>query len=138
MRRSLLFAALLATGCIPEDGPLMEPGEDCLECHGGSGGEEDGPAWSVAGTMGGQGSSVSVRDATGRSFTLHAARNGNFYSAESLQYPITVAVDGEEMPDPVPDILAPAGTCIDNRCCSGTRCGCNDCHGGGDGGGGGD
>jgi hypothetical protein len=41
------------------------------------------------------------------------------------------------MSQDVPDILSPAGTCIDARCCSGTRCGCNDCHGsGGDGGGG--
>jgi hypothetical protein len=127
MRRTLLIAALLGAGCIPEEGPLMDPGEDCLECHGGS--EDDAPAWTIAGTMGGKGSDVRVRDADGKSFTLHTARNGNFYSREKLRYPITVVVDGEEMEDPVPDILSPPGTCVDDRCCVGSRCGCNDCHG---------
>jgi hypothetical protein len=33
-----LAAALLALACVPSEGPLMEPGRDCLECHGGDGG----------------------------------------------------------------------------------------------------
>jgi hypothetical protein len=112
------FAALLAAGCIPENGPMMEPGSDCLECHGGGGGEEDAVAWTVAGTLGGQGSKVSIRDANGRSFTLTANQAGNFYTRESVRFPLVVAVDGEQMRDPV------------------TYGGCNRCHGSGGNGGG--
>jgi hypothetical protein len=94
------------------------PGEDCLECHGG--GESDARAWTVAGTYGGQGARVVITDATGWTFTLHAARNGNFYTAESVKFPLQVSVDGERMADPV------------------TYGGCNSCHGNGGEGGGGD
>lgn len=135
MRLGLFLGALLGAGCVPESGPLMEAGADCLECHGGSGGEEEARAWSVAGTMGGKGSRVVVTDATGWTFTLHAARNGNFYTAEDVAYPIRVAVDGEEMADAVPSPLS-TGACIESRCCTGSRCGCNDCHGDGRDGGG--
>jgi hypothetical protein len=126
MNRAFLIAALLGAGCVPENGPLMDPGKDCLECHGG--GQSDGPGWSAAGTFGGKGSRVWIRDATGWSFTLPTAENGNFYTAEELVYPIRVAVDGEEMEDDVPSPLSTTA-CIDDHCCAGSRCGCNDCHG---------
>jgi len=127
LRRALLLGALLCAACVPENGPLMEPGEDCLECHGGA--EDDARAWSAAGTMGGKGSRVVITDANGWTITLRSAENGNFYTAEDLRYPVRVSVDGDEMPDPVPSPLSAAGTCIAGRCCTGSRCGCNDCHG---------
>lgn len=124
MKRALVLAALVGWGCIPEEGPLMEPGRDCLECHGGGGGggeeEEDARAWTVAGTMGHQGSRIVINDATGWTFTLHAAKNGNFYTAETVRFPLTVSVDGEPMEAPVT-----YGGC--NR---------NGCHASGGGGGG--
>ncbi len=119
-RAAVAAAALLSAGCIPDPGPMMRPGSDCLECHGGGGGEEDAVAWSVAGTFGHEGSTVSIRDATGWSFTLTANAAGNFYTRENVTFPLTVAVDGQPMPGSV------------------TYGGCNRCHGsGGDGGGGG-
>lgn len=129
--RRLALVALLAAACIPEEGPMMDPGEDCLECHGG--GAADAPAWTAAGTFGGEGRHVSILDANGRSVTLRTNRAGNFYTAEPLAYPLTVAIDGEEMPYPVPAPSTPAGTCLEpGLCCAGRVCGCNDCHGEGD------
>ncbi len=120
MRRVVAVAALLGAGCIPDPGPMMKPGEDCLGCHGGGGGEEEAVAWTVAGTFGGPGSSVWIQDAGGRSFTLTANQAGNFYTREAVQFPLNVSVDGNAMPAQV------------------TYGGCNRCHGsGGDGGGGG-
>lgn len=118
--RSALAAALLgAAGCIPEEGPMMEPGSDCLECHGGG----EAPRWTVAGTCGssmgcfGQGNRVEVRDAGGRVVTVRTNRAGNFWTAEPLRFPITVAVNGRVMPGP-PDgenlTTARDGSC--NRC----------------------
>lgn len=108
------LAALLATlaACIPENGPLMEPGSDCLECHGG----DEARTWTAAGTWGGQGSRVTITDSSGKSFTLRTNRVGNFYTAERLAFPLRVSVDGSEMPAPV------------------TYGGCNACHGSGGGG----
>lgn len=132
-RHLALPAAVLlvvASACTPEEGPLMDPGEDCLECHGAG----EGPGWNAAGTWAREGQTVWIRDANGKSFTLRTNQVGNFYTAESLAYPIRVAVDGEEMEDDVPNPIeaGAAGFCIDHegeqRCCEGARCGCNDCH----------
>ena len=112
------LAAVLGAACVPEEGPLMAPGQDCLECHGGGGGEEDAKAWTVAGTMGRQGSRIDVTDADGKGVALHAAQNGNFYTAESVRFPLVVAVDGRRMPGTV------------------SYGGCNRCHGPGGGAGG--
>lgn len=121
---------LLSSACVPDDGPLMSPGEDCLECHGAG----EGPSWNAAGTWQREGQTVRIVDANGRSFSLRTNQVGNFYTAEKLAYPIRVGVDGEEMEDPVPGPLE-AGVCIadddgggEQRCCEGARCGCNDCH----------
>ncbi len=119
MRRLAALAAVLAAGCVPDPGPMMAPGQDCLDCHGGGGGEEDAVPWTVAGTFGGEGSKVSIRDATGWSFTLTANQAGNFYTREAVAFPLTVAVDGRQMPGTV------------------SYGGCNRCHGSGGGGGGG-
>lgn len=118
MRTLVAIAALLGAACIPEEGPLMEPGDDCLHCHGG--GEEDARSWTVAGTWGGQGNQVFIRDAQGKSFTLHTNQVGNFYTAEPLAFPLEVAVNGASMPGGV----------------AAAEASCNRCHGNGPGSGG--
>jgi hypothetical protein len=95
MRTSLIvIGVLLGAACVPSEGPLMAAHQDCLGCHGGGG---EGQTWTVAGTMGGQGSRIRITDANGWSFTLHAAENGNFYTAEKVAFPVTVSVDGAPM-----------------------------------------
>ncbi len=126
MRRLLAVAALAAAGCIPDPGPMMAPGQDCMECHGGGGGEVDAVPWTVAGTWNGQGAHtwggtglhVQIQDANGKRFTIRTNQAGNFYTREGVTFPLTVAVDGRPMPGQV------------------TYGGCNSCHGYGSGGGG--
>jgi hypothetical protein len=109
----MIAAAALAVSCVPGEGPLMSPGENCLECHGGGtlpGGsatvgdaEDEGPRWTIAGTVyrsftapagdGLQGAKVHVRDAGGRALTLRTNRAGNFYTAERVQFPLRVSVE---------------------------------------------
>jgi hypothetical protein len=116
---ALLFTALLLTSaaCIPEEGPMMEPGSNCMECHDGS----EGRTWTVAGTWSGQGRQVVIVDAAGKSFSLHTNQAGNFWSSEPITYPLRVSVDGSAMPSAV---TTGGGSC-------------NTCHGFGGGGGGG-
>jgi hypothetical protein len=98
----VVLAVLL--GCVPAEGPTMRPGEDCLRCHGGSPGGDQGLEvkrairWTLAGTVyalstadpsaGVEGAQVQVTDATG--FVLHLDTNqaGNFYTAETLTFPL--------------------------------------------------
>lgn len=91
-------AALLAVaGCIPEEGPMMDPGKDCMECH--APGGEGEPAWTVAGTYPGhEGARVTVTDRNGWTITLRANRAGNFYTAEPLALPLqAIRVDDKGM-----------------------------------------
>ncbi len=99
MRRGLLLAAVLVAACgIPENSPMMRPGEDCLRCHSG----ERAQQWTLAGTLfsspsaatdaGLDGASVLVTDANNRSLTLRTNGAGNFYTAESLAFPLRVEV----------------------------------------------
>jgi hypothetical protein len=110
MRRAAAVALLAAgAACIPEFGPLMAPGQDCLGCHDGG----EARRWTAAGTFPGQGRTVVLTGADGRAITLETNRVGNFYTAERLAFPLRVAVDGASMPDAV------------------TYGGCNQCHGSG-------
>ena len=117
MTRLPALVALLGAACIPDPGPTMSPGQDCLECHGNGGGEEDAVAWTVAGTWSREGMKVYVRDAAGKAFTLTANQVGNFYTREPVRFPVYVSVDGAAMPGSV------------------SYGGCNSCHGSGGGGG---
>ncbi len=117
--------ALLVAGCLPADGPLMRPGEDCLACH-----SETAPAgqrartWSLAGTVypsaeadasaGVEGAQVEVTDAAGRSFSLRTNQAGNFYSAESVAFPLRLCVSH-----------GGASRCMEAPAASGA---CNACH----------
>lgn len=106
MTRAAALILLLASACVPEEGPLMAPFQDCLRCHT-SGSEARG--WTAAGTWY-KGSRITLVDRDGKSVTLTGNQVGNFYTAEGLAFPITVSVDGHEMPQPL------------------TYGGCNVCH----------
>jgi hypothetical protein len=104
----LPIVAIAVAACTPTNGPLMRPGDDCLRCHGGSPGGTEGmrvqhaTPWSLAGTVypsvdadanaGIEGVDVQVNDATGFAFTLHSNLVGNFYSAETVAFPVRVCV----------------------------------------------
>ena len=97
--RAFLLIALIAAACgVPDDGPLMQPGQDCMSCHG-----SRAQSWSVAGTVFGaldsdtgsglSGAKIYLTDARGQSFTLTSNPSGNFYTAEPLQFPLRVQAE---------------------------------------------
>jgi hypothetical protein len=100
----------------------MDPGGDCLSCHGG---QVSAPRWTVAGTLYGapyvpgsaglEGAHVLVTDANGRSLTLRTNRVGNFYTAESLAFPLHVCA-----------VRGGTTSCMGEAV---TRGSCNVCHG---------
>jgi len=113
MTRAATLAALLlgTAGCVLEEGPMMEPGEDCLECHDGG----EARRWTVAGTWPPQGRRITVVDQDGKAVTLHANKVGNFWSAEPFTFPLrSVDVDGTSMPTRAGAEAFAQGSC--NRC----------------------
>ncbi len=94
-RIAAALVALSACG-IPAASPQMDPGQDCMLCHTGS----IAPAWTVAGTLfrdpasqpdaGVEGGQVLITDAAHRTLTLSTNGAGNFYTAETLQFPLKV------------------------------------------------
>lgn len=105
MTRAAALTLLLASACIPSQGPMMAPFQDCLRCHTGG----HARAWTAAGTWS-KGAKITVVDQNGKAVTLTGNEVGNFYTAEGLVFPLTVSVDGQQMPNPV------------------TYGGCNVCH----------
>lgn len=105
MTRAAAVTLLLASACTPSQGPMMDPFQDCLRCH--TGGEAR--RWTAAGTWF-RGAKVTLVDQAGKSITLTGNDAGNFYTAEPLAFPLTVSVNGTQMPAPV------------------TYGGCNVCH----------
>jgi hypothetical protein len=99
MTRAAAVAALLlaSAACIPEEGPMMEPGSDCLDCHDGG----DAQRWTVAGTWNGQGRRLVIVDATGKTFSRYTNQAGNFWTSEPIAFPLRVSVDGAAMPNAV-------------------------------------
>lgn len=93
MKSAALPVLLLAGACIPEEGPMMAPFQDCLGCHGAGG---EARAWTVAGTWA-KGARVTVTDANGKVVALRGNDAGNFYTAEPLVFPLTASVDGRLM-----------------------------------------
>ena len=92
--RTLALIAMLAVACgIPENNPTMQPGQDCMQCHGRS-----AQSWTVAGTVFGavdseadagvSAAKIYLTDADGRSYTLSSNGSGNFYTAEQLKFPL--------------------------------------------------
>jgi hypothetical protein len=122
---ALLSLSLLAACGIPEQGPMMSPGEDCLSCHGAGSNRH----WYAAGTVyadpqakaedGIQGVQVVITDAKDRKISLKTNGAGNFYTAETLAYPLKSAevwLNGE-MNNKMPDDQQPEGSC--NSCHNG-------------------
>lgn len=99
MRRFLILSAAGILSCIPDQGPVMRPGEDCLRCHNG----QRAKPWTVAGTLyadpkaavgqGVEGIAVTVTDANGKSIALISNGVGNFYTAEPLTPPFVAMID---------------------------------------------
>jgi len=115
-----------------DEGPLMMPGENCLECHGGTtlAGEPPtvpaprvAPPWTVAGTVfsivdapasgGLEGASVHLTDADGQALTLVTNAAGNFHTDAPLRFPLQAAIEHLGVIDQMADV--PYG-------------GCNSCH----------
>ena len=103
-------------------GPLMRPGHNCLSCHR-EGSDTGAPVWTAGGTVypsadaaideGLEGVEVILTDAEGLEVRLMTNAVGNFWTAEPLVAPFSVALEVEgrriEMPEP-----PPAGSC--NAC----------------------
>jgi hypothetical protein len=131
VRRTAAAALLALSACIPEEGPMMAAGQDCMECHSSGGGEEEARPWTVAGTIAGRrGAHVTITDKNGWSFTLHSNQAGNFYTAEGVALPLrAITVDGSAM-----SATDMAKTAAQRHPGS---CNASGCHPGGVGGGGG-
>ncbi|HEY2028869.1 MAG TPA: carboxypeptidase-like regulatory domain-containing protein [Myxococcales bacterium] len=120
-------AAVLIAACVPAEGPAMDPGENCQGCHGSGNqplyqGEERRHAtdWTIAGTVfdvgdaGVEGAEVQITDSAGFSFSLRSNLAGNFYSKETVAFPLQacIARDGRTV-------------CQESPVASGS---CNACH----------
>ncbi len=112
--RAVACAVLVAlpSACVPARGPQMEPGSDCMECH--------GPgahyAWTAAGTVyparnspddQGRGHVyIELTDADGKTVSMESNPAGNFYTSEPLRFPLTASARRGEvrylMATPVP------------------------------------
>lgn len=94
MNRALPLALLVASACIPNEGPMMAPFQDCLRCHSSRGAAR---TWTAAGTWS-KGATVTVVDRQGKTVSLTGNDAGNFYTAEALVFPLAVSVNGASMP----------------------------------------
>jgi hypothetical protein len=113
MTRSAALLLLLASACVPAEGPMMAPFQDCLGCHSSGG---DAKTWTVAGTWA-KGAAISITDANGKTVSLKGNEAGNFYTAEGLAFPFTVSVNGSVMRSSTSGSVIPL-----------TYGGCNACH----------
>lgn len=104
-----------------EESPKMHPGRDCIGCHTSKG---EGPRFSLAGTLFGDrkqsddcfgqaDGEVVVTDATGKKVSMATNEAGNFYSSESVTFPITATVTygGKTM-----SMVTPVGSGACNSC----------------------
>lgn len=72
------------------------PGQACMQCHKAGG---SGPQFTLGGTLfdglnsstGVDGATLRIVDANGTEVALHSALNGNFYTTQSLTFPLTVS-----------------------------------------------
>ncbi|HEY3446818.1 MAG TPA: hypothetical protein VGK67_10665 [Myxococcales bacterium] len=108
----LALVTVFAAACAPARGPWMDPGSDCMQCHG----PEAHYAWTAAGTVypernsgDSQGTAhvyVELTDADGKTVSMETNPVGNFYTSEPLSFPLTArARRGDqryEMSIPVP------------------------------------
>jgi hypothetical protein len=120
---SLAALAALAACGVPTQGPWMDPGQDCMQCHAASGGyrQPNAPGWTLAGTVFASQRSVNyatdatiiVEDSTGTTLSIATNGSGNFYTAENMVPPFKVAMERNGKRIVMPD-KAPDGAC--NHC----------------------
>ncbi|RME24658.1 MAG: hypothetical protein D6806_09240 [Deltaproteobacteria bacterium] len=119
---ALLACSFLACGGEEEEeegGPLMAPGEACLNCHS-SGGEASEHVWTAAGTVftdangttGAEGVEVQITDNGGNTVTLTTNSAGNFYTDQALTPPLNIQLSANGNTKSMND--APNGNC--NNC----------------------
>ena len=110
-------AALLgASSCASAEGPWMQPGSNCMDCHGPSAHF----SWTAAGTVypardapADQGRAhvhIEITDAQGKTLSLESNEVGNFYTAEPLELPLRVAARVGDQTVEMPT-AAPTGAC---------------------------
>jgi hypothetical protein len=84
-----------------EESPFMKPGGDCIGCHAL---ENEGPAFTIAGTVMGalddvedcfgvEGAIVRITDADGQILELTTNRAGNFYTSAPFTAPFNAEVE---------------------------------------------
>ncbi|MEY3902072.1 MAG: hypothetical protein RL189_1378 [Pseudomonadota bacterium] len=107
-----VVSALLLTSCgeKEDDGnEFMNPGDNCLSCHGAGGKAADEAQFTLAGTVfpsatsatnqGLEGVSIEVTDSSGKKISIKSNRVGNFFTSEAISYPlksVKVSKDGKE------------------------------------------
>jgi hypothetical protein len=120
MRAPLAAAlALVAAACgVPDHGPTMEPGNDCMDCHG-----SVATSFTAAGTVysehgdradaGVANVQVHLVGSDGREVVAQTNSAGNFYTKERIAFPAQVRIekDGRQQ---VMELPAQEGRC--NRC----------------------
>ncbi|MDP2305726.1 MAG: hypothetical protein Q8P18_06835 [Pseudomonadota bacterium] len=91
--------------CAPRtcsgEGSRMLPGSDCVSCHSRGSGDDEAPAWSIAGTafVDRDGSApledaiIRVTGADGAVVTLTTNAVGNFFSDERVEMPYTAEIE---------------------------------------------
>ncbi len=78
------------------------PGQPCMQCHKSGG---SGPQFTLGGTLydglnssnAVNGATLRIIDANGTELALHSTLNGNFYTTQSLTFPLSVS--GSSCPD---------------------------------------
>ena len=107
----VLVSVLLLASCSHDDdeNEFMAPGQNCLSCHGSGGNAAHEATFTIAGTVfaaldsdtsaGVEGVSILIVDAADKQLTLKSNRVGNFFTSESVQFPlksVKVAKEGKE------------------------------------------
>jgi hypothetical protein len=107
----------------------MEPGENCQGCHSGNSAEplyfgerrRHATTWTIAGTVFGgangavgvEGAEVQIKDANGFAFSLRTNQAGNFYSKETVAFPLSacVAIGGQAVCQASPVVSGSCNSC---------------------------
>lgn len=112
--------------CVPTSTDVRSgehhAGDACQRCHDGRDG--DAPLWSLGGTLFDglasttpvSGATIVVDDAAGQHLELTTARNGNFWTATPLTFPITVAASRCPSTLPMVSPVATPGDCNAGGC----------------------
>ena len=100
------------------------PGMDCGQCHFGQMQAQGAPIWTLAGTLFSQpnggppvvGGTIRIHQAGGAILKLVTAQNGNFYTIQAINFPITV--EASRCPSTIAMLATSPGPNVS----------CNNCH----------